>query len=191
MTTLDDLPLATRYALSSAAKNLAAEFVETEAGTDVKFETSYGASGDQSRAVEAGGEAHHVVGVHDVPGGAHVHRVDAAEGVEEERAVARALEQEEAGAAEEALGAAPLGVEVHRGRRRQVGPRVEHELVLPVHVQVHDVATGRSTLRSWLELPVSPDSEVTVSAQVMAPASAKVKLTTAPSPTLPSEQLQA
>ena len=49
------------FAVPEAAnKNLAAEFVETEAGTDVKFETSYGASGDQSRAVEAGLKADYV-----------------------------------------------------------------------------------------------------------------------------------
>lgn len=43
-----------------ANKAIAAEFVETDAGKDVKFKTSYGASGDQSRAVEAGLDADYV-----------------------------------------------------------------------------------------------------------------------------------
>ena len=49
------------FAVPEAAnKNLAAEFTETEEGKDVEFETSYGPSGDQSRAVEAGLEADYV-----------------------------------------------------------------------------------------------------------------------------------
>src|SRR5215207_6462658 len=38
----------------AAYEKIIAAFQETEAGQDVKFEQSYGASGDQSRAVEAG-----------------------------------------------------------------------------------------------------------------------------------------
>jgi sulfate/thiosulfate transport system substrate-binding protein len=38
----------------AAYEKIIAAFQETEAGQNVKFEQSYGASGDQSRAVEAG-----------------------------------------------------------------------------------------------------------------------------------------
>ena len=49
------------FAVPEAAnKNIAAEFVKTDAGKDVKFETSYGPSGDQSRAVAAGLDADYV-----------------------------------------------------------------------------------------------------------------------------------
>ncbi len=49
------------FAVPEAAnKNIAAEFVKTDEGKDVKFETSYGPSGDQSRAVAAGLEADYV-----------------------------------------------------------------------------------------------------------------------------------
>ena len=49
------------FAVPEAAnKNIAAEFNKTDEGEDVAFETSYGASGDQSRAVEAGLEADYV-----------------------------------------------------------------------------------------------------------------------------------
>ena len=49
------------FAVPEAAnKNIATEFAKTEEGADVTFETSYGASGDQSRAVEAGLEADYV-----------------------------------------------------------------------------------------------------------------------------------
>jgi len=49
------------FAVPEAAnKAIAEEFVETDAGKDVSFQTSYGASGDQSRAVEAGLEADYV-----------------------------------------------------------------------------------------------------------------------------------
>lgn len=49
------------FAVPEAAnKNIATEFAKTDDGKDVKFETSYGASGDQSRAVEAGLEADYV-----------------------------------------------------------------------------------------------------------------------------------
>ena len=49
------------FAVPEAAnKNIAAEFVKTDDGKDVKFETSYGPSGDQSRAVAAGLEADYV-----------------------------------------------------------------------------------------------------------------------------------
>ena len=49
------------FAVPEAAnKNIATEFQKTEAGEDVSFETSYGASGDQSRAVAAGLEADYV-----------------------------------------------------------------------------------------------------------------------------------
>ena len=49
------------FAVPEAAnKNIATEFQKTDAGKDVKFETSYGASGDQSRAVAAGLEADYV-----------------------------------------------------------------------------------------------------------------------------------
>lgn len=49
------------FAVPEAAnKAIAAEFVKTEEGKGVRFETSYGASGDQSRAVVAGLEADYV-----------------------------------------------------------------------------------------------------------------------------------
>ena len=49
------------FAVPEAAnKNLATEFAKTDEGEGVKFETSYGPSGDQSRAVEAGLEADYV-----------------------------------------------------------------------------------------------------------------------------------
>ena len=49
------------FAVPEAAnKNIAEEFVQTEAGKGATFNTSYGASGDQSRAVEAGLEADYV-----------------------------------------------------------------------------------------------------------------------------------
>jgi len=49
------------FAVPEAAnKAIAAEFQKTDAGKGVKFETSYGASGDQSRAVEAGLKADYV-----------------------------------------------------------------------------------------------------------------------------------
>src|SRR5690606_17860108 len=49
------------FAVPEAAnKAIAAEFVETPAGEGVEFQTSYGASGDQSRAVEAGLDADYV-----------------------------------------------------------------------------------------------------------------------------------
>ena len=49
------------FAVPEAAnKAIAAEFAKTDAGKDVDFKTSYGASGDQSRAVEAGLEADYV-----------------------------------------------------------------------------------------------------------------------------------
>ncbi|QBX54887.1 sulfate ABC transporter substrate-binding protein [Nocardioides seonyuensis] len=49
------------FAVPEAAnKNIAAEFNKTDEGKGVSFETSYGASGDQSRAVEAGLEADYV-----------------------------------------------------------------------------------------------------------------------------------
>lgn len=49
------------FAVPEAAnKAIAAEFAKTDAGTDVTFKTSYGASGDQSRAVESGLEADYV-----------------------------------------------------------------------------------------------------------------------------------
>src|SRR5687768_4167727 len=43
--------------LEAANKDVTAAFQETDAGEGVTFTTSYGASGDQSRAVEAGLEA--------------------------------------------------------------------------------------------------------------------------------------
>ncbi|MGN0063640.1 MAG: sulfate ABC transporter substrate-binding protein [Nocardioides sp.] len=49
------------FAVPEAAnKNIAEEFVKTDAGKGVTFKTSYGASGDQSRAVEAGLDADYV-----------------------------------------------------------------------------------------------------------------------------------
>ena len=49
------------FAVPEAAnKAIAEEFVKTDEGEDVKFKTSYGASGDQSRAVAAGLEADYV-----------------------------------------------------------------------------------------------------------------------------------
>lgn len=43
------------FAVPEAAnKNIAAEFTETDEGEGVEFQTSYGPSGDQSRAVAAG-----------------------------------------------------------------------------------------------------------------------------------------
>ena len=49
------------FAVPEAAnKALAAEFTKTDEGEGVKFETSYGPSGDQSRAVEAGLKADYV-----------------------------------------------------------------------------------------------------------------------------------
>ncbi len=49
------------FAVPEAAnKAIGSEFVETGAGKGVKFKTSYGASGDQSRAVEAGLDADYV-----------------------------------------------------------------------------------------------------------------------------------
>ncbi len=49
------------FAVPEAAnKAIAEEFQKTEAGDGVEFETSYGASGDQSRAVAAGLEADYV-----------------------------------------------------------------------------------------------------------------------------------
>ena len=49
------------FAVPEAAnKNIAAEFNETEEGEGVSFQTSYGPSGDQSRAVAAGLEADYV-----------------------------------------------------------------------------------------------------------------------------------
>jgi sulfate/thiosulfate transport system substrate-binding protein len=49
------------FAVPEAAnKAIATEFNRTDAGQDVQFQTSYGASGDQSRAVEAGLEADYV-----------------------------------------------------------------------------------------------------------------------------------
>ncbi|WP_122816260.1 sulfate ABC transporter substrate-binding protein [Nocardioides pantholopis] len=43
-----------------ANKAIAEEFTQTDAGKDVAFQTSYGASGDQSRAVESGLDADYV-----------------------------------------------------------------------------------------------------------------------------------
>lgn len=43
--------------MEAANEPVFADFQDTEAGTDVQFETSYGASGDQSRAVVAGAAA--------------------------------------------------------------------------------------------------------------------------------------
>ena len=49
------------FAVPEAAnKNIAAEFVKTDEGEGVTFETSYGPSGDQSRAVAAGLKADYV-----------------------------------------------------------------------------------------------------------------------------------
>src|SRR5690554_1202466 len=49
------------FAVPEAAnKNIQAEFATTEAGKGVQFSTSYGASGDQSRAVVAGLDADYV-----------------------------------------------------------------------------------------------------------------------------------
>ena len=49
------------FAVPEAAnKDIAAEFNKTPEGEGVEFETSYGASGDQSRAVVAGLEADYV-----------------------------------------------------------------------------------------------------------------------------------
>lgn len=49
------------FAVPEAANEaIAARFRETEAGRDVRFSGSYGASGDQSRKVEAGAEADYV-----------------------------------------------------------------------------------------------------------------------------------
>lgn len=49
------------FAVPEAAnKAIGAEFAKTEAGEGVRFKTSYGASGDQSRAVEAGLTADYV-----------------------------------------------------------------------------------------------------------------------------------
>lgn len=49
------------FAVPEAAnKAIAEEFKKTDAGKDVQFKTSYGASGDQSRAVEGGLEADYV-----------------------------------------------------------------------------------------------------------------------------------
>jgi len=49
------------FAVPEAAnKAIGAEFNKTDAGKDVEFKTSYGASGDQSRAVESGLEADYV-----------------------------------------------------------------------------------------------------------------------------------
>ncbi|WP_104105624.1 sulfate ABC transporter substrate-binding protein [Nocardioides sp. 616] len=49
------------FAVPEAAnKAIGAEFVKTDAGKGAKFQTSYGASGDQSRAVENGLEADYV-----------------------------------------------------------------------------------------------------------------------------------
>lgn len=49
------------FAVPEAAnKAIAAEFAKTDAGKDVTFRTSYGASGDQSRAVESGLHADYV-----------------------------------------------------------------------------------------------------------------------------------
>jgi sulfate/thiosulfate transport system substrate-binding protein len=49
------------FAVPEAAnKAIAAEFTETDAGEGVRFRTSYGASGDQSRAVEGGLKADYV-----------------------------------------------------------------------------------------------------------------------------------
>ncbi len=49
------------FAVPEAAnKAIAADFVKTDAGKGIKFKTSYGASGDQSRAVESGLDADYV-----------------------------------------------------------------------------------------------------------------------------------
>ncbi|WP_110208362.1 sulfate ABC transporter substrate-binding protein [Nocardioides daejeonensis] len=49
------------FAVPEAAnKAIADQFKKTDAGKDVRFKTSYGASGDQSRAVEAGLDADYV-----------------------------------------------------------------------------------------------------------------------------------
>ena len=49
------------FAVPEAAnKNIATEFAKTDAGEGVKFQTSYGPSGDQSRAVAAGLKADYV-----------------------------------------------------------------------------------------------------------------------------------
>jgi sulfate/thiosulfate transport system substrate-binding protein len=49
------------FAVPEAAnKAIAEEFKKTDAGADAEFKTSYGASGDQSRAVEAGLDADYV-----------------------------------------------------------------------------------------------------------------------------------
>ncbi|CAB4917293.1 unannotated protein [freshwater metagenome] len=49
------------FAVPEAAnKNIAAEFTQTDEGEGVEFQTSYGPSGDQSRAVAAGLEADYV-----------------------------------------------------------------------------------------------------------------------------------
>src|SRR5690606_38349239 len=49
------------YSVPEAAnKEIAAEWEKTKKGDGVEFETSYGASGDQSRAVEAGLDADYV-----------------------------------------------------------------------------------------------------------------------------------
>ena len=49
------------FAVPEAAnKNIQAEFAKTEAGKGVQFSTSYGASGDQSRAVVGGLDADYV-----------------------------------------------------------------------------------------------------------------------------------
>ena len=49
------------FAVPEAAnKNIASEFTQTDEGEGVSFQTSYGPSGDQSRAVAAGLEADYV-----------------------------------------------------------------------------------------------------------------------------------
>src|SRR5689334_9377952 len=49
------------FAVPEAAnKNIASEFVKTPEGEGVQFQTSYGPSGDQSRAVAAGLKADYV-----------------------------------------------------------------------------------------------------------------------------------
>src|SRR5688572_19651204 len=50
----DEISITGFSILEAANKDVIAEFQKTDAGKGVTFTTSYGASGDQSRAVEAG-----------------------------------------------------------------------------------------------------------------------------------------
>src|SRR5689334_22049599 len=87
--------------------------------------------------LEAAGEAD------DVAARAHVDGVDAAVRREHERALAHALQEEEAGAAEEALRAAPLRVHLHARPGREERARVQEDRERAVQLDRLDVALRR------------------------------------------------